>query len=225
MAAVGRGQVLIPWPNRHPGRRATSSTGTRHQLPLTEPEARNAIHGLVRWVAVDGRRARGRSRRAGAHASSAAGLSVRARARHRVRALGGGPAVTHDGDERRPRRVPVRERPHPYLTSAPRRWTRSSCARRGERCCTPTSAGSRSARSRSRAPSTTSGGRGRSARRARQRFTDLERDDDGRARVELRDPDDGAAAHALGRRELPVPELFTGDPLPTSTGAASPSSR
>ena len=32
-------------------------------------------------------------------------------------------------------------------------------------------------------------------------FTDLERGEDGRARVELRDPDDGQRAHALGRRD------------------------
>ena len=30
---------------------ATSSTGGSHQLPLTEPEHSNAIHGLVRWAA------------------------------------------------------------------------------------------------------------------------------------------------------------------------------
>ena len=50
MAASGRGQVLIPWPNRI--RAGTYEfDGQRHQLPLNEPELGNAIHGLVRWDA------------------------------------------------------------------------------------------------------------------------------------------------------------------------------
>lgn len=45
-----RGQVLAPWPNRlRDG--AYSFGGTEYQLPLSEPEKRNAIHGLVRWDA------------------------------------------------------------------------------------------------------------------------------------------------------------------------------
>ena len=45
-----RGQVLVPWPNRlRDG--AYSFNGTGHQLPLSEPEKRNAIHGLARWDA------------------------------------------------------------------------------------------------------------------------------------------------------------------------------
>jgi aldose 1-epimerase len=50
MAASGRGQVLIPWPNRLQDG-SYEFEGSRHQLPLNEPERRNAIHGLVRWAA------------------------------------------------------------------------------------------------------------------------------------------------------------------------------
>jgi aldose 1-epimerase len=50
MATAGRGQVLIPWPSRLQDG-AYEFGGRRHQLSLTEPEAGNAIHGLVRWVA------------------------------------------------------------------------------------------------------------------------------------------------------------------------------
>jgi aldose 1-epimerase len=46
-ATSGRGQVLIPWPNRLEDGRYDWD-GATHQLPLTEPERRNAIHGLVR---------------------------------------------------------------------------------------------------------------------------------------------------------------------------------
>src|SRR4051794_38429863 len=48
-ATDGRGQVLIPWPNRLQDG-SYDFAGETHQLPLTEPEAHNAIHGLVRWV-------------------------------------------------------------------------------------------------------------------------------------------------------------------------------
>jgi aldose 1-epimerase len=44
----GRGQVLIPWPNRLEDG-SYEFDGQRHQLELTEPENGNAIHGLVRW--------------------------------------------------------------------------------------------------------------------------------------------------------------------------------
>jgi aldose 1-epimerase len=45
----GRGQLLVPWPNRlREG--AYEFDGRRHQLSLTEPEHGNAIHGLVRWA-------------------------------------------------------------------------------------------------------------------------------------------------------------------------------
>ena len=44
----GRGQVLMPWPNRiRDGR--YSFEGTDFQLGLTEPALHNASHGLVRW--------------------------------------------------------------------------------------------------------------------------------------------------------------------------------
>jgi aldose 1-epimerase len=44
----GRGQVLAPWPNRIEGG-TYSFDGDEYRLALTEPEAGNAIHGLVRW--------------------------------------------------------------------------------------------------------------------------------------------------------------------------------
>lgn len=46
---AGRGQLLMPWPNRiRDGR--YDLDGTTHQLPLTEPALHNASHGLVRWA-------------------------------------------------------------------------------------------------------------------------------------------------------------------------------
>src|SRR5262249_19938779 len=49
MSSSGGGQVLIPWPNRLQDGRYEFD-GRRHQLPLNEPEHRNAIHALVRWA-------------------------------------------------------------------------------------------------------------------------------------------------------------------------------
>jgi aldose 1-epimerase len=49
MSTSGRGQVLSPWPNRL-RHGSYEFDGRLHQLPLTEPERHNAIHGLVRWL-------------------------------------------------------------------------------------------------------------------------------------------------------------------------------
>ncbi|MCL8027521.1 aldose 1-epimerase family protein [Nocardioides bruguierae] len=50
MSGGGRGQQLVPWPNRTRDGRY-SFEGSDHQLPLTEPKRTNASHGLARWVA------------------------------------------------------------------------------------------------------------------------------------------------------------------------------
>ncbi|MFC6704031.1 aldose 1-epimerase family protein [Flexivirga alba] len=47
-ADAGRGQLLMPWPNRIADGRYTFD-GATQQLPLTEPARLNASHGLVRW--------------------------------------------------------------------------------------------------------------------------------------------------------------------------------
>ena len=46
----GRGQVLMPWPNRI-ALGLYEFAGRREQLPIDEPELGHAIHGLVRWCA------------------------------------------------------------------------------------------------------------------------------------------------------------------------------
>jgi aldose 1-epimerase len=50
MPGGGRGQLLMPWPNRiRDG--AYSFDGRDLQLAISEPARRNASHGLVRWAA------------------------------------------------------------------------------------------------------------------------------------------------------------------------------
>ena len=47
MASGGRGQVLLPWPNRLHG--GYTWGGREHLVPLDKPAEGNAMHGLVRW--------------------------------------------------------------------------------------------------------------------------------------------------------------------------------
>jgi len=49
-ATAGRGQLLVPWPNRiQDGRYGFADE--EHQLALSEPARGNASHGLARWAA------------------------------------------------------------------------------------------------------------------------------------------------------------------------------
>lgn len=47
--SAGRGQILVPWPNRL-GDGVYDFGGTRHQLALTDVPGRTAMHGLARWL-------------------------------------------------------------------------------------------------------------------------------------------------------------------------------
>lgn len=48
MCSAARGQLLIPWPNRLRDGHYRFD-GEDHQVPLSEPEKCNAIHGFLRW--------------------------------------------------------------------------------------------------------------------------------------------------------------------------------
>jgi aldose 1-epimerase len=50
MSSAGRGQVLLPWPNRIKDG-SYEFDGQRHQLPINDVPEQDAIHGLVRWAA------------------------------------------------------------------------------------------------------------------------------------------------------------------------------
>jgi len=49
MCSIGRGQLLLPWPNRIEDGQYEFA-GRVLQLPITEPARNNALHGLTRWV-------------------------------------------------------------------------------------------------------------------------------------------------------------------------------
>ena len=71
VAPAACGQLLMPWPNRVDHGRY-SFGGESHQLLVNETARDNAIHGLVRCGAVDGRRARARTAYASRTGCSAA---------------------------------------------------------------------------------------------------------------------------------------------------------
>jgi aldose 1-epimerase len=50
MCKSARGQVLIPWPNRIEGG-SYEFDGHGHQLSIDKPDEQTAVHGLVRWAA------------------------------------------------------------------------------------------------------------------------------------------------------------------------------
>jgi aldose 1-epimerase len=210
----GRGQVLIPWPNRLEDG-AYEFEGQRHQLPLTEPETRTAIHGLVReaaWTVAEREAHRVVVQHALEpwpgypfslelsieYALSESGLRVRTTA-------------TNAGREA----CPYGSGAHPYLAVgtatvdyAVLRAPGQTVLRSDERGL-PVGAGSvESTEYDFRRP------RAIGATRLDHAFTDLERGEDGLARVELGDP-----RHPRGRtlwvdESYPYLQLFTGDPLP-----------
>jgi aldose 1-epimerase len=214
MASAGRGQVLIPWPNRIEDG-AYEFGGSWHHLALTEPEAQNAIHGLVRWVAWTV------AERDPDHvvlehtlypqpgypfslalsieySLSDDGLRVRSKATN----IGHGASPYGSGA-------------HPYLTlgesvdalflRAPGRTVLYSDSR-GLPAEAASVEGTEYDFREPRALGETV---------LDNAFTDLERDPDGLARVELRDPDADRALSLWLDESYPYLQLFTGDPLPS----------
>ena len=113
MCPSGRGQVLIPWPNRledgsyeFEGERISSRSTNR--IAQRDPRPRP-----LGWM--DCRRARAPPSGHAAPAPSPARLSVLACPCDRVPAVGGGPHRADHRHERRLAGVPLRERAHPYL--------------------------------------------------------------------------------------------------------------
>lgn len=213
MCRSGRGQVLAPWPNRIEDGRYEFD-GRSHQLALTEPENGNAIHGLVRWAAWRAERRESDNVRmehvvhpqpgypfslslAVEYELAADGLSVRTTA-------------TNVGADACPYGCGM----HPYLTlgtavdpltlRVPGRTVLRSDARGLPVGAVPTDGTDYDFR-RPRAIGATV---------LDNAFTDLERDDDGRARVELQAPSGGTGLTLWVDEGYDYLMLFSGDPLP-----------
>lgn len=209
----GRGQVLMPWPNRLEDG-AYEFDGHRYQLPLTEPEHGNAIHGLVRWAAwTAGEREVGRvvmEHRLHAqpgypsslalaveYALSEAGLTVRTTATN----VGRHPCPFGSGQ-------------HPYLTVGTPTVDAATLRAPGATVLIEDERGLPVGREPVQGTQYDfRGGRPLGATTLDHGFTDLERDADGLARVELRGPD-GAGVTLWADESYRYLQLFTGDPLP-----------
>lgn len=214
MSSSGRGQVLIPWPNRLQDG-SYEFGGRRHQVPLNEPERHNAIHGLVRWASWTA--AEQEPHRAVMdyvlhpqpgypftlgisveYSLSDTGLQVRTTA-------------TNLGAEA----CPYGSGNHPYLTlgtpsidhlmlRAPGQTVLRSDERGlpiGKHAVNGTEYDFRQSRQ-------------IGSTQMDHAFTDLERDQDGFARVQLHDPNRGTQVSLWVDRSYPYLMLFTGDPLP-----------
>ena len=214
MSSSGRGQALIPWPNRLQDG-SYEFDGRCHQLPLNEPERHNAIHGLVRWAAWTASARESHwvvmehilypqpgypfsLRLSIEYALSASGLRVRTTATN----IGTDPCPYGCGA-------------HPYLTlgtatidplilRVPGRTVLRS-DKRGLPIRTEAVEDTEyDFRQPKRIGSTTFD----------HAFTDLERDEDGLARVELQEPDHGTWVSIWVDESYPYLMLFSGDPLP-----------
>jgi aldose 1-epimerase len=214
MSPSGRGQVLIPWPNRIQDG-SYSFDGERHQLPIDDIDEHDAIHGLVRWAAwTIGEREPHRvviehvlHPRPGYPFSLAVAIEYR---------------LSDDGLRVRTTAANVGARPcpfgsgaHPYLTvgtgavdsvilGAPGRTVLTSDDRGIPVGAEPVDGTAFDFRRPRPIEST----------RLDHAFTDLERDDDGLARVHLRAPHGGRSLTLWVDRSYPYLMLFTGDPLP-----------
>jgi len=215
MATAGRGQVLIPWPNRLEDGKYDFD-GATHQLALTEPERHNAIHGLVRWVpwSVAERDEDRVAFEYALHPQPGYPFSLELRIEYSV--SDAGLRVTTSATNVGQRACPYGSGAHPYLTlgtptvdplvvRAPGR-TVLHFDERGlpldEEPADGTEYDFRTAKA-------------IGATRLDNAYTDLERDADGVARVELRRPDSSASVSLWLDETYGYLQLFTGDPLPS----------
>jgi aldose 1-epimerase len=217
MSSSGRGQVLIPWPNRLQDG-SYEFDGRRHQLPLNEPARRNAIHGLVRWATWT--TAEREPHRAVMkhvlhpqpgypftlgisveYALSDSGLQVRTTATNL------GAAACPYGSGAHPYLTLGTERIDQLMLRVPARSVLQS-DERGLPVATETAEGTEYDFQRPRRIGSTT---------LDHAFTDLDRDQDGLARVELRDPDRGMQVSLWVDKSYPYVMIFSGDTLPNSS--------
>jgi aldose 1-epimerase len=211
MSSSGRGQVLIPWPNRlQDGNYAFD--GRRHQLPLNEPERRNAIHGLVRWTAWNAV-AREPHRVVMEHLlHPQPGYPFSLRLSIDYSLSDGGLRVQTTVVNAGTAACPYGSGAHPYLTLGTATIDRLVlCApgrtvlRSDERGLPIAAEGVAGTDYDFRQP------RPIGATTLDHAFTDLERDEDGRARVELRDPEQGTGVALWVDESYPYLMIFSGD--------------
>jgi len=214
MSSSGRGQVLIPWPNRIADG-SYEFDGKRYQVPLNEPERSNAIHGLVRWAAwnVAEREADRVVMEHVLHPQPGYPFALRTSIEYALsdRGLRVRTTTTNLGTER----CPYGHGAHPYLTLGTAIIDRLFLTLPAR---TVLQSDQRGLPIDSKAVD----GTGYDFRQSRQigstvldhAFTDLQRDENHLAWVKLRDPDSGIQVSLWVDRSYPYLMLFSGDPLP-----------
>src|SRR5262245_16173568 len=215
LAGAGRGQVLMPWPNRIQDG-SYEFGGTWYHLPLSEPGARNAIHGLVRWAGWSVAE-RAPERVVMEHTlQPQPGYPFRLALRMEYALSEGGLSVTSTATNVGRDACPYGSGAHPYLTlgtptveTVTVRVPARTVLPTDERGIPLASASVTGTEFDFREP------RPIGATRLDNAYTDLERDDGGLACVELRHPDDGSMLTLWLGESYRYLEVFTGDPLPS----------
>jgi aldose 1-epimerase len=210
----GRGQVLAPWPNRiRDG--SYEFDGRQHQLPLNEPDRRNAIHGLVRgtsWSAVK----RTANRVVMEYVlSPQPGYPFSMLLRIEYHLSDGGLSARMTATNTGTGRCPYGTGAHPYLTIGNGGIDRAvlqvpalTVLRSDGRGIPDGSTSVEGTAYDFMRPRTIG------ALRLDHAFTDLVRDEDGLARVHLSDADNGTGLTLWLDGSYGYLMLFTGDPLP-----------
>jgi aldose 1-epimerase len=214
MSGSGRGQVLIPWPNRIQDGRY-SFDGQDHQLAIDDVEEQDAIHGLVRWAAW-GVAERAKDAVVMEHVlHPRPGYPFTLALSVEYRLSDEGLLVRTTATNRGLDPCPYGSGNHPYVTlgqhSVDPLTLRVPGARvlvSDERGIPVGSAPVEATDYDFREPRTIG------ATVLDHAYTDLERGKDGRARVEMQDPDGGSALTLWVDEAHPYVMVFTGDPLP-----------
>lgn len=206
------GTPLVPWPNRL-GDGRYRFDDTEYQLPLTEPELGNAIHGLLRWRAWRAVEVSGHRIVMGTRLHPMPGypftLNVRIHYRLGAHGLEVTTTATNAGDVA----CPYGGGQHPYLSPGAGlvddcilqldAATRITTDERGLPTGREDVAGT---------PFDFRNGTRLGSLRVDSAFTDLGRDDEQRGRARLSGPD-GHTVQLWVDRHYPYIEIFTGDTL------------
>lgn len=207
------GAPLIPWPNRLADGRYRFD-GVDHQVALTEPTKRNAIHGFLRWRSWRALEREARRVVMGTTIHPLEGYPFALAVSVAYELGEAGLTVTTVATNVGGRACPFASGQHPYLSPGDGLI---------DDCSLELDAGTRILTDPERQlPTGTEAVAGtdfdfRSARRLGDRridfaFTDLGRDEEGRAWVRLAAPDSGRAEFWVDR-SYPFVELYTGDTL------------
>jgi len=209
----GRGQVLAPWPNRVRDGRYTFD-GEELQLALSEVGARNAIHGLVRWVGwtLDDRGADWATLTTTVWPQSGYPFLVRLRATYRLGEDGLHVTLAARNDGERP--APYGVGQHPYLTAGAPVDDTVLTVPATQRLLTDDRGNPAGTEPVTGTPYDFRSGRAAGDLRLDTAYSELERGSDGRAVVRLEHPNDGHGVQMwLGDTAKHV-QLFSGDTLP-----------